>query len=129
DAGNLNSILRMRRAEHNRRRSAIENSIASTQDRLLVDRIAEAHTRREVIAVAYLSDGAETGSRQRRTWIVHGGIGKLLVVVAQTKIQGQPRIDAPVVLHKESIVLHVRKRRASGGARAWEVLGVRRRRV
>ena len=50
-AGDLYAVLRMRRAEHDRRCASEENSVTATQHSLFVKRIAETKTWSKVVAV------------------------------------------------------------------------------
>src|SRR5882724_13720088 len=49
DSSDLNSILRVRCAQHNAGRAAIEDPVTCAQNSLLVNRIAKSKTRREII--------------------------------------------------------------------------------
>src|SRR6185503_9782712 len=117
-ARHLDSVLRMRGAEHDRGRASEEDSVTAAHDCLLVKRITESETRSKVVAIAHRSRGVQTYPSQSSTRIVHRRIREILKVVAQTEIQRQLRTHAPVVLNEKTELIQVGMRLRSGGTRA-----------
>src|SRR6185369_3125475 len=113
----LYAVVRVRRAEHDRRRASEENSVTTTHHRLFVKCITEAKTGAKLIVVANRRRRLQADCRQRSTRITHCRIGKILKIVTQTEIQRKLRANAPVVLKKQSILIQIRMGSAAGGSR------------
>src|ERR1044072_9244301 len=67
--GYLDAILRVRCAQHDAGRAAIENSPSGAHDSLLVNRITKSKTRPEIIVIAHRRGRVETGRSQGNTRI------------------------------------------------------------
>src|SRR5262249_15279208 len=116
--GYLDSILRVRCAQHDTGRAAIEDSPTGAQDCLLVNRITKSKTRSEIIVIVHSGGGVETCRSQDSTRIEDRRRVQLLIIVAHAQVQSQFWIYSPIVLRKEPIVGEVWPGGAAGSARA-----------
>src|SRR6188472_1338393 len=83
DTCHLNSVLRMRRAEHDRGRASEENSVTAAEHGLVVERITETKTWTKVISIANGRGRVKAYSSKRRARIVHRRVSQVLQVVTQ----------------------------------------------
>src|SRR5689334_15771497 len=114
----------MRRAEHNGRSTIVKETEARSNHCLLINRIAESGTRREVVLVFRTSARVDVEGGEQRIGIFHRRTRQSLIVITQTEIQRQLRIPVKIILAKEGIFRNVRMSCASGRAGARKVLRV-----
>src|ERR1043165_2069118 len=97
----------MRRAEHDGRSPIVEETEAGSNYCLLVNRIAESGTRREVVLVFRTSARVDVEGGEQGIEILHRRTRQSLVVITQTEIQSQLRIPVKIVLPKERVFRNV----------------------
>src|SRR5437588_2045773 len=119
----------MRGAKDDRRRAAVEDSKAAADYGLLVNRIAETRTRTKVVLVFGTGARVDAKAGQQRVRILYGRASHPFVVVAQTQVKSQLRIETKIILSVEGVFRKIRTRRAPRRAGAREILCVSSRRV
>src|SRR5947207_2361823 len=69
NAGDVDAVLRMRRADDDGRRAIVEDAEAAAHDRLLIGRVREAEARRDVVPVFRAADRKSTRLNSSHTVI------------------------------------------------------------
>ena len=102
-----------RHSDHDGRRSREEHAIARAHHEPLGiggRTPCRADTWGEVVLIDRNSAGVDSGRCELRTGILGRRLGNTLQVVSQTKIQGEPAFNAPVVLEITSKLQEIRLR-------------------
>src|SRR4051794_15411467 len=122
----VDAVVRMRRADHDRGRAAVEDAVAAANDGAAggVRRPRKPKPRRDVVVV--LGDFARVDARRGklRISIANGWLRDFLEVVAQSGVDRQLRIELPFVVYECGVLGHVRIRDRSGRARTGERLEI-----
>src|SRR6185503_9573759 len=106
-ARHLNSVLRMRCAEHDRGCASEEDSVTAAQHGLIVEPVTESETWSKVVAIANGCRRVQANCRERSARIVHSRIGEVLQVVTEAEVEGEFRRHAPVVLNEEAELVEI----------------------
>ena len=124
----VDAVIRMRGADHDRRRAAVVNAVAAAHDRAIrrVRRPREADARSDVVVIFRHFARVDSGSEELRVRIQNIRLRDLLEVVTKTGVDGQRRLHVPLVLHEHAVLGHVGMRCRSGSSGAGERLGVAR---
>ena len=124
DGLNVNAVVGVRRADHDRRRAAVEEAVTGANDgaACLAGRPGHSQPRADIVVVnrnvvREVACSLQLGIRIQNRWLGH-----LLTVVAQAGVQGQRLHHTPLVLHEQPRFFQIRMRDWSAGPRSGERL-------
>ena len=122
----VDAVVRVRRADHDGRRAAVEDAVAAADDGAAggVRRPCKSKPRRDVVVIFRNLGRVDAGGGKLRIRITNRGLRDLLEVVAKAGVDRQLRIELPFVMHERGVLGHVGMRDRSRRARTGERLQI-----